>query len=398
MIIVVGIGADGVAGLSESSVAELRSATVIYGSPRQITLLDDTIAAPRRTWPSPMLPALASLLDDAPEGGIHVVASGDPLLHGIGGTLIRLHGREQVRVLPHVSSVTLACARMGWRAQDTEIISLVTAPVHTAVRRGGQAVVLCRDASTPHELATVLTETGRGASEFTVLESLGGPTERIREGPADAWAAASPRDIDDLNVIAVRYLPEELLGPSLPDHVFAHDGQITKHDIRAITVAALAPRPRQLLWDVGSGSGSIAVQWCRSGPGCRAVAFETNPERGERIVRNARAFGVEVDVRGEAPDAFGDAQFGDAQQPDVIFIGGGLTTPGLVDACLGALPPGGRLVANAVTVESEAVLAQWYSRLGGELRRFQHYSGDPLGGFTAWRPAMPITQWAVRVL
>ena len=164
--IVVGIGADGMAGLSESSRLELRSATVIYGSPRQLDLLDDTVTAPRHPWPTPMLPALEHLPVDE---DIHVVASGDPLLHGIGATLIRLHGAERVRVLPQVSSVSLACARMGWTAHDTEVISLVTAPVHTAVRRGGRAVVLCRDASTPRALAAVLTETGRGASEFTVL-------------------------------------------------------------------------------------------------------------------------------------------------------------------------------------------------------------------------------------
>ena len=393
MIVVVGIGADGMAGLSETSRAALRRAGVIYGSPRQLDLLDDTVAAPRRAWPTPMLPALERLRDDHPEGAVHVVASGDPLLHGIGSTLIRLHGADRVQVLPHVSSVTLVCARLGWAAQDTEVISLVTAPVHTAVRRGGQAVVLCRDGRTPAALAAVLTETGRGASDFTVLEQLGGPAERIRQGPADAWAAAPPRDIDDLAVVAVRYLPDDRMGPVLPDDALDHDGQITKDTIRAVTLAALAPRPGQLLWDVGSGSGSIAVEWCRSAPGCRAVAFESRPERAQRIRANARAHGVDVEVRGEAPDAF-DAD----ARPDVIFVGGGLTAHGLLDACLGALPGGGRLVANAVTVESEALVAQWHSRLGGELRRFQHYRGEPLGGFTGWRPLMPVSQWSVRVL
>ena len=393
MIVVVGIGADGMSGLSDASLRELRRATVVYGSPRQLDLLDDSVVAPRHAWPSPMMPALQSLLDDAPAGDIHVVASGDPLLHGIGGALIRLHGAGQVRVLPHVSSVALACARMGWNLQDTEVISLVTAPVHTAVRRGGQAVVLCRDASTPAQLAALLTETGRGASEFTVLEQLGGAGERVREGPADAWAAAGPRDIDALNVIAVRYLPDDRAAHCLPDESFAHDGQITKQTVRAVTLAALAPRPGELLWDVGSGSGSIAVEWCRSAPGCRAVAFEQDQQRRQRITANAHAFGADLEVRGEAP---GD--FAGAAPPDVVFIGGGLTGSGLVEACLGRLPAGGRLVANAVTAESEALLVDWHSRLGGELRRFQHYRGEPLGGFTGWRPAMPITQWSVAVM
>lgn len=392
MIIVVGIGADGTSGLAQSSLRELRRATVIYGSPRQLDLLDDTIAAPRRCWPSPMLPALQTLLDETPEGDIHVVASGDPLLHGVGGRLIALHGADAVRVLPHVSSVTLACARLGWAGQDAEVISLVTAPAHTAVRTGGQAVVLCRDGRTPAALATVLAETGRGASEFSVLEQLGGPRERIRAGRADAWAADPPEDVDDLNVVAVRYLPDDRVAGILADDAFSHDGQITKQSVRAVTLAALAPRPGQVLWDVGSGSGSIAIEWCRSARGCRAVAFESDSARRERILANARGFGADVEVRAGAPE-----HFPGAVAPDAVFIGGGLSGPGLVQECVERLrgTPGGRLVANAVTAESEAWLIGWHSRLGGELLRYQHYRGEPLGGFTGWRPAMPITQWAV---
>jgi precorrin-6Y C5,15-methyltransferase (decarboxylating) len=392
-IIVVGIGADGMAGLAESSRAELRRATVVYGSPRQLDLLDDSVAAARRAWPSPMLSGVQRLLQDAPDGDVHVVASGDPLLHGVGGMLIRLYGAENVRVLPHVSSVTLACARMGWNVHDTEVISLVSAPVHTAVRRGGQAVVLCRDASTPVQLAAVLTETLRGASEFTVLEQLGGPGERVREGPAQAWAAAPPSDIDDLSVVAVRYLPDERFGAGVPDDAFVHDGQLTKQTIRAVTLSALAPRPAEVLWDVGAGSGSIGVEWCRAATHCRAVAFESDAGRRGTIAANARAFGADIDVRGAAPE-----DFDGAATPDAVFIGGGITGPGLLEACLDRLPAGGRLVANAVTAESEALLVDWHSRLGGRLRRFQHYHGEPLGGFTGWRPQMPITQWWVSVL
>jgi precorrin-6Y C5,15-methyltransferase (decarboxylating) len=390
-IVVVGIGADGMGGLTEESRHELRSATAVYGSPRQLDLLDDTVAARTHRWPSPMLPALETLLDGHGAGDIHVVASGDPLLHGIGATLIRIHGADRVRVLPHVSSVTLACARMGWAAHDTEVISLVTAPIHTAVRRAGLAVVLSRDAATPAALATALTESGRGASEFTVLENLAGPGERISTRTADAWAAAPPA-VDDLNVIAVRYLPAHDEGPAPSDDAFRHDGQITKQTIRTLTIAALAPRPAELLWDIGSGSGSIAVQWCRSARGARAVAFESNQRRAHNIAHNAQAFGVDVAVRGPAP-----ADFDGAPRPDAVFIGGGITTPGMVAACLDRLPAGGRLVANVVTAESEALLVQWYSRLGGELSRFQHYRGEPLGEFTGWRPQMPITQWTLRV-
>ena len=388
MIIVVGIGADGIPGLSQISLRELRRATVIYGSNRQLALLDDTITAPRREWPSPMLPALQTLLDHHADD-IHIVASGDPLLHGIGGTLIRLYGPEKVTVVPHVSSVTLACARMGWNVHDTDVISLVTAQPLTAVRRGGQAIVLSSNRTTPKALAVLLNANGRGDSEFTVLEELGGPGERRRGGTARQWATDAPLDVGDLNVVAIRYLPDERLSP-LPDDAFVNDGQITKHAMRAATLAALAPRPGQRLWDVGAGSGSIAVEWCRAWRGCAAVAFEGDERRRLNIAVNAAAHGVDIDVRGEAPGAFDGAD-----PPSAIFIGGGLTQPGVLDACFEYLPPGGRLVANAVTVESESILAQGYSRLGGELRRFQHYRGEPLGGFTGWRPDMPITQWAV---
>jgi precorrin-6B C5,15-methyltransferase / cobalt-precorrin-6B C5,C15-methyltransferase len=387
MIVVVGIGADGMPGLSAASISELQRATVIYGSKRQLDLLDDTVMCPRHEWPSPMLPALQALKADGAD--IHIVASGDPLLHGIGGTLIRLFGVAKVKVLPHVSSVTLACARMGWNVHDTEVISLVTAPRETAVRRGGEAIVLSRDRTTPKELATLLSAHGRGDSELSVLERLGGPTERRRDGRARDWGADPPDDLDDLNVVAVRYLPDERVS-SVPDDSFVHDGQITKHGIRAVTLAALAPRPGQRLWDVGAGSGSIAVEWCRSWHSCTAVAFERDERRALNIGVNAANFGVSIDVRGEAPRAFGGAE-----EPSAIFLGGGLTQPGLLDACLDRLSDGGRLVANAVTAESEAVLLQTYSKHGGELRRFQHYQGEPLGDFTGWRPQLPITQWVV---
>ncbi|MCP9276044.1 precorrin-6y C5,15-methyltransferase (decarboxylating) subunit CbiE [Mycolicibacterium arenosum] len=389
MIVVVGIGADGMAGLAPASRRELARATVVYGSQRQLDLLDSEITGVRRAWPTPMLPALRTLLDGA-DGDVHVVASGDPLLHGVGNSLIRLHGVDAVTVLPHVSSVTLACSRVGWAVQDTEIISLVTAPPHTAVRRGGQAVVLSRDGTSPAALARLLTDTDRGDSEVTVLEQLGGPRELRRSAIAREWASRPPGDVDALNVMAVRYLPDERQGATLPDDVFAHDGQLTKQAMRAVTLAALAPRPGELLWDVGAGSGSVAIEWCRSTPGARAVAFERDAERRTRITRNAAAFGVPVEVGFDAP-----ATFATTPPPAVIFVGGGVSQPGLLEACWDRLPAGGRLVANAVTVESEAVLAQWYSRHGGELRRFQHYRGEPVGGFTGWRAAMPVTQWVV---
>ncbi|WP_073694170.1 precorrin-6y C5,15-methyltransferase (decarboxylating) subunit CbiE [Mycobacterium sp. ST-F2] len=385
-ITVVGIGADGMAGLGQPARDELRSATVIFGGPRQLDLLGGDVTAERRAWPSPMLPALPTLFDELPT--VHVVASGDPMLHGIGATLIRLFGRDRVTVLPHVSSVTLACARLGWSVQDTEVISLVNAAPHTAIRLGGRAVVLSKGSDTPRALARLLTETRRGYSEFTVLEQLGGPAERVTTMTAQEWDASDP-SVDALNVIAVRYAPDLRIGTVVADTAFDHDGQITKQTIRALALTALQPRPGRVLWDVGSGSGSIAIEWCRASGG-RAVAFERDAVRRARIANNVTKFGVSVDVRGAAPDGFDDLA-----APDNIFIGGGLTQPGLFDACFDALDPGGRLVANAVTAESEAFVVQRYSELGGDLHRFQHYHGEPIGGFTGWRPALPITQWTV---
>lgn len=388
-IVVVGIGADGVDGLGAQARAELATARRIYGSRRQLDLLDGAVDATVHRWPSPLLPALPDLFDGA--GDVHVLASGDPLLHGIGTTLIRLFGADRVTVVPHVSAVTLACARMGWAVAETEVISLVTAAPVTALRRGGQAIVLSAGASTPAALAELLESAGRGDSAFTVLEQLGGPAERRRDSDARAWAHEAPGDVDDLNVIAVRYLPDERVS-ALPDDAFDHDGQITKADIRALTLLALNPRPGQRLWDVGAGAGSIAVEWCRSWRQCTAVAFERDEQRRNRLSRNVDNFGVRVEVRGGAPAALADAP-----TPDAVFVGGGLTEPGLLHECLDALASGGRLVANAVTVESEAILAQAFSEYGGELRRFQHAQAAPLGSLTTWRAHHPITQWAVTV-
>lgn len=238
---------------------------------------------------------------------------------------------------------------------------------------------------------------GFGPSRMRVLEQLGGERERTSaETTADGWARTHPPG-DPLNIVAVecRRAPDTLrLGaaPGLPDEAYEHDGQLTKRYVRAATLAALAPAPGELLWDVGGGSGSIAVEWMRTHPSCRAVTVERDPVRAERITRNADRLGVPGlrVVTGAAPGALAELP-----QPDAVFIGGGLTAPGLLDACLRALPPGGRLVANTVTLESEALLAAAHRRHGGELVRLAVAHTVPVGGFTGWRQAMPVTQWAV---
>jgi precorrin-6Y C5,15-methyltransferase (decarboxylating) len=318
--------------------------------------------------------------------------------HGIGRALAEVLGPERLRVLPHPSSLSYACARLGWPLEDTDVVTLVGRPTErlaAALHEGRRVLVLSADAGTPAGVAALLRERGYGPSTMHVLERLGdGTRERHLRGTADGWDAAPG---DPLNIVAVecRRDPGALrLGavPGLPDAAYEHDGQLTKRHIRAVTLAALAPAPGELLWDVGGGSGSIAVEWMRAHPACRALSVERDPVRAERIARNARTLGVPAlrVVAGAAPAALAELP-----PPDAVFVGGGLTAPGLLGACWGALGPGGRLVANTVTLESEALLAEWYGRLGGELVRLAVAHAAPVGGFTGWRQAMPVTQWSI---
>ncbi|MEU4211592.1 precorrin-6y C5,15-methyltransferase (decarboxylating) subunit CbiE [Streptomyces sp. NPDC026206] len=396
-VTVVGIGADGWSGLAPGSREALRRAEVLIGGPRQLDLLPGDCTGERVAWPSPLRPAVPGLLAAHAGRRVCVLASGDPMFFGIGRTLAGILGAERLRVLPHPSSVSYACARLGWPLEATEVISVVGRPpaaLSAALHDGRRLLVLSSGAETPAAVAALLRERGYGPSRMTVLEQLGAERERRVEGAAQDWPHLPG---DPLNVIAVecRRDPSALrlpLTPGLPDEAFAHDGQLTKRHVRAATLAALAPAPGELLWDVGGGSGSIGIEWMRSHPSCRAVAVERDPVRAERITRNADALGVPTlrVVTGPAPSALTDLP-----TPDAVFIGGGLTAPGLLTTCWEALPPGGRLVANTVTLESEALLTDWYRRHGGELTRLAVAHAVPVGGFTGWRQAMPVTQWAV---
>ncbi|MEU4243777.1 precorrin-6y C5,15-methyltransferase (decarboxylating) subunit CbiE [Actinoplanes sp. NPDC026619] len=395
LVTVVGIGAGGWSDLGRTGRSALAEAEVIFGSSRQLELLPPEITAARTRWPSPLLDALPGLFDDRRDQRICVLASGDPMFHGIGATLVRLLGPDRVRVEPHPSAASLAAARMGWPLAETDLLSLVTADA-AAVRRllnpGGRLLLLSRDAETPARIAAVLTEAGFGAARLTVLEQLGGPGERRVEGTAAGWS----HEVDPLNVIAVDCGDGPALGvvPGLPDDAYASDGQLTKREVRAVTLALLAPVPGALLWDVGGGSGSIGIEWMRSHPSCRAITIEPDPARCATIRANAHTLGVPSlhVVEGRAPAALAGLP-----TPGTVFIGGGLTRDGVLDACLAALGPGGRLVANAVTVESEAVVAAAHAKLGGELTRLSVSRGSPVGGFTGWRTMMPVTIWSVTV-
>ena len=397
-VFVVGIGADGWAGIGEEPRRTLRAAEVIVGGGRQLALLPTSECPGERVaWPTPLRPAVARLMSEHVDRRVCVLASGDPMFYGIGRTLAEELGPGRLRVFPHPSSVSYACARLGWSVEGTDVVSVVGRPlarIAAGLFPGRRLLVLSSGADTPAEIAGLLRERGFGPSRMHVLEQLGSASERHLAGFADDWSQPSG---DRLNIVAVEcaQAPDALrLGvvPGLPDEAYESDGQLTKRFVRAATLAALAPAPGELLWDVGGGSGSIAIEWLRAHSDCRAVSVERDSVRATRIERNARRLGVPQlgVVTGRAPEALVGLP-----TPDAVFIGGGLTGPGLLDACWEALPAGGRLVANTVTLESEALLTDRYRRHGGELVRFGVAHARPVGGFTGWRQAMSVMQWSV---
>ncbi|MFF7707706.1 precorrin-6y C5,15-methyltransferase (decarboxylating) subunit CbiE [Pseudomonas sp. NPDC007930] len=387
---VVGIGEDGYSGLGKLARRALLQAARVYGGERQLALLPRCIGAERVLWPSPF--SLAPVL--AERGSpVCVLASGDPMLHGVGASLARQLPIAELNILPAPSSCSLAAARLGWALADCGIVSLVGKPVqrlNAELYAGQRLLVLSSDQHTPGQVAALLCERGFGRSEMTVYEHLGGPQERCLATLAEHWPA---QPVARLNLIALDLraaadTPRLGRVPGLPDAAFRHDGQITKRDVRAITLAHLAPQPGELLWDVGAGSGSVGIEWMRSHPACRAVAIEANEGRQGHIEYNRGALGVPglQLVRGHAPEALAGLP-----APDAIFIGGGVTVPGVLQACWAALKPGGRLVANAVTLQSEMALMAWREAHGGELTRLHLAQAQPLGSFDTWRQALPIT-------
>lgn len=394
-ISVVGLGADGWRGLTANARDHINAADVLMGSRRQLALIP-TDRKVRVEWPSPLVPALPGLLAQHADSKVCVLASGDPMFHGIGVTLAHLAGAENLDVVPAASSASLACARLGWPLADIPVISLVSrhvAVILPELAPGRRLLILSRDGSTPAAVAALLAERGFGASTVTVLEELGGPAERVFAGKAAGWDA----DCAALNVVAVAVAgggTQRLTRvPGLPDDVYGVDGQLTKQEMRALTLSALAPARGELLWDVGAGSGSIAIEWMRTHSSCRAVAFESRQDRVGRLTANAERLGVpDLHVTGAAPASFG----GLADRfmlPDAVIVGGGVTQPALLEESWRHLRPGGRMVVNAVTAESEALLVQWFSHRGGTLRKMQVYRAAPLGDFTTWRPQLPGTQW-----
>ncbi len=391
---IVGIGEDGAEGLSAAARALIGAAEIVFGGRRHLALAAPLIRGAARPWPSPFDGAAGEVL--AHRGRpVCVLASGDPFHYGVGAALARKIDAREMTVLPAPSAFSLAAARLGWSLPATVLLSLhgrALDLVRPHLQPGARILALTSDGDGPAALAKLLAETGFGASRLTVLEALGGPRENINAATAAGYDLGPS---DALNTVAIevdasagaRVLART---PGLADDLFEHDGQITKRQIRAVTLAALAPRRGELLWDIGAGSGSVAIEWMLADPAMRAIAIERRADRAARIARNAAAFGVpglEI-VEGAAPEALVALP-----APDAVFVGGGASDAGVLDAAARALRTGGRLVVNAVTIETEALLVARYGVLGGELVRIAISCAGPLGSMSTLRPALPVIQW-----
>ena len=392
---VVGLGEDGLEGLGPPARALVEAAEVLVGGERHLAMVPAD-GRERLTWTSP----LGLLVDDivARRGQrICVLATGDPMAYGIGVTLARRVPREEMTIVPGISAFALAAARLGWNLAETDQLTLHGRPLdllQAFVQPGARLLILSEDGGTPSKVARLLVVRGYGESRLIALEHMGGPGEAVAEAAAAAWNDRRTADLNTLAVQCVAAPGTPLLprSPGLPDAAFQHDGQLTKREVRAATLAALGPVAGQRLWDVGAGCGSVAIEWLRAAPHATAVAVEREAARVALIAANAADLGtpkLEI-VTGEAPGALAHLA-----PPDAIFIGGGATVPGLFAACWQALGSGGRLVANAVTLEGEQALISWRAEVGGDLNRIAVSRAEPVGRFTGWRPLMAVTQFAV---
>jgi precorrin-6B C5,15-methyltransferase / cobalt-precorrin-6B C5,C15-methyltransferase len=396
---IVGIGEDGVEGLSPVAQRLIASAELVVGGKRHLSLADGLIRGRRLAWPSPIAEAMPEI-EKHRGRPVVVLASGDPFHYGVGDMLLRSIPAAETLCLPQSSSFSLAAARLGWSLQEVALVSLHGRALEGIVRHlqpGARILALSWDGETPAKLAKLLVERGMGASSITVLEAMGGPRERVRRAMATDFDLG---EIAPLNTIAleVSAAPDATvlgLASGLDDALFDHDGQLTKREVRAVTLSALSPRQGELLWDVGLGAGSIAIEWLLRHPSLKAIGMEDQPARAARAARNAAALGTPdlVIVQKRAPEAFEGLP-----PPDAVFIGGGLSDPGVFDAAWAALKSGGRLVANAVSLQSEARLIEYFQRHGGELVRLEVAKAGKAGtgGVFVWRPAAPIIQWRAR--
>jgi precorrin-6Y C5,15-methyltransferase (decarboxylating) len=391
---IIGIGEDGVDGLSPVARALVSGAEIVFGGKRHLALASSLIRGAARPWPSPFERAVEEVL--AQRGRqICVLASGDPFVHGVGSVLARHVAPAETVVVPAPSAFSLAAARLNWALPDTSLVSLHARAldlVRPHLQPGARVLALTSDGTAPAALARLVVDSGFAATRVTVLEALGGARERVRTTTAGAFDLDT---VDDLNIVALEVVASPgariiARAAGLDDNLFEHDGQITKREVRAVTLSSLAPRRGERLWDIGAGAGSVAIEWMLADPAMRAIAIEAQSDRADRIRRNAATLGVpglEV-IKGAAPAALEGLP-----QPDAIFIGGGASDPAVLDAAATALPAGGRLVVNAVTLETESALIARHTALGGTLTRIAIARADAIGGKTGWRPALPVTQW-----
>jgi precorrin-6Y C5,15-methyltransferase (decarboxylating) len=391
---IVGVGADGADSLSRLARDAIATAELVVGSERQLGYVRSLVRGEIMIWPSPLAPAIEQLWQRRGRPTC-VLASGDPFFFGIGSTLAPQLKAGEFICHPAPSSISLAASRLGWPLQDVDVVSLHGRRLDEFRRYlhpGRKVVALSWDRRTPRELASLLVARGFGESTMHVLELLGSANERVRAARAAAFGF---EDVEDLNLVAVELRADAgaFVAPlcaGLPDHAFESDGQLTKREVRAITLSALAPRPGERLWDVGAGSGSIAIEWMLAHRSCVAIAIEKDAERCERIRRNAASLGVPAL---EVVEATAPRGLEGLARPDLIFVGGGASDDGTLDVCWGALASGGRLVVNAVSLETEEIVLRSRRALGGELRRIAIDVAAPLGTMTGFRPAMPIVQW-----
>ena len=399
---IVGIGEDGLDGLGAAARAAVEAAETLVGGARHLAMVPPD-GRERLEWPRPFS-TLTDELRARAGRPVCVLATGDPFCYGVGTPIARHFPLNEMQVHPAPSAFSLACARLGWSLPDVDTLTLHGRPPATfrvAIAPRARVLVLSHDAATPERIAGMLCDAGYGESRVVVLEHLAGADERVRETTARGFAFT---DVRDFNTVAVECAgapaPDAPLlarTPGLPDDAFEHDGQLTKRAVRAAALAALAPFPGHLLWDVGAGCGSVGIEWMRAARGAHAIAVERSARRAGFIERNAERLGtprLRV-VQGAAPEALADL-FRDGGPPDAVFAGGGLSSPDLLGRCWDALAPGGRLVAHAVSLEGERTLADAHAALGGELTRIAVSHAAPLGRFRAFRPAYPVTELAVR--
>jgi precorrin-6B C5,15-methyltransferase / cobalt-precorrin-6B C5,C15-methyltransferase len=390
---IVGIGEDGLEGLTPAARRLIAQADFVVGGKRHLALAG-SLKAETMTWPSPIENALDAI-EERRGRSVCVLASGDPFFFGVGAMLMRRFAAGEMISIPAPSAFALAASRLGWSQQDCALLTLHGRPLEAIIphlQPGARILALSWDDATPAKLAALLTERRMGRSKLTICEAMGGARERIRTTEARDFALGN---VAALNTIALEVVAEHggrvlPRAAGLADEWFEHDGQITKREIRAMTLSSLAPRRGELLWDVGSGSGSVAIEWMLADPANGAIAIEARDDRAERIARNALSFGVPglSVVTGEAPQVFADMP-----KPDAIFIGGGASTAGMTERACDALAAGGRLVVNAVTIETQAACVDWRARWGGELTQIAIAHAEPVGRFSGWRAAMPIVQW-----